>query len=64
MKQFKKLKGLDLSDLSDQITAAEILLNINADDMTWIEFSKKLNDLVEVKGLGIKCYGLDGERWD
>ena len=26
--------------------------------------SKKLNDLVEVKGLGIKCYGLDGERWD
>ena len=41
LKQFKKLKGLDLSDLSDQITAAEILLNINADDMTWVEFSKK-----------------------
>ena len=45
LKQFKKLKGLDLSDLSDQITAAEILLNINADDMTWVEFSKKLKDL-------------------
>ena len=26
--------------------------------------SKKLKDLVEVKNMGIKCYGLDGERWD
>lgn len=26
--------------------------------------SKRLKDLVEVKGLGIHCYGLNGDRWD
>lgn len=45
MGQFKKLKGLDLKELDDQITASEILLGINADDLTWIEFSKKVKAL-------------------
>lgn len=43
--QFQRLKGLDLKDVSDQITAAEILLGINADDMVWGDFCKKLNEL-------------------
>lgn len=69
LKQFKKLKGLDLSDLSDQITAAEILLNINADDMTWVEFSKKLKDLnfleKEIPRTIIrKSYTLNGRKYN
>ena len=69
LKQFKKLKGLDLKDLSDQITAAEILLNINADDMTWVEFSKKLKDLnfleKEIPRTIIrKYYTLNGRKYN
>lgn len=43
--QFQKLKGLNLKDVADQITAAEILLGINADDMKWSDFCVKLKEL-------------------
>lgn len=43
--QFSKLNGLDLNELSDQITAGEILLDIDAGNMTWNEFNKKLKEL-------------------
>ena len=37
-------------------------VGVGKDELCFL--SKKLNDLVEVKNMGIKCYGLDGERWD
>ena len=43
--QYQRLKGLDFEDVADQITAAEILLKINADDMLWKDFCVKLNEL-------------------
>ena len=43
--QFQKLKGLDLKELDGQIEAAEILLGIKTDDMTWIDFCKELRKL-------------------
>ena len=45
VEQYQKIKGLDLQDVSDQITAAEILLGINADDMKWSDFCVKLKEL-------------------
>lgn len=47
--QYQRLKTLDLTDMSDQITAAEILLNFNADNMLWKDFCVKLNDLAFLK---------------
>ena len=43
--QYQKIKDLDPTDVSDQITAAEVLLGINADDMLWGDFCVKLNEL-------------------
>lgn len=46
--QFNRIKTFDLTDLDGQISAAEVILGIKADDMTWKEFSKecvKLNFL-------------------
>lgn len=43
--QYNRIKDLDLTQIEDQITAAEILLNIKADDMTWVEFGKELKKL-------------------
>lgn len=45
LSQFNKIKNLDLNEFIDQIKAAEILLNIDADDMKWSEFSKECNKL-------------------
>lgn len=45
VEQYQKLKGLDLTDISDQITAGEILLGINADNMVWKDFCKEFNKL-------------------
>lgn len=42
---FKRLKGLDVNDLDDQIEAAAILLGVNVDDMTWVQFCKELKKL-------------------
>ena len=59
MRQFNSLKGLDLKDLDDQITAAEILLGINADDLTWIEFLDK-----EIpRSIIRKTYTLNGRKY-
>lgn len=68
LRQFKGLKGLDLKDLDDQITAAEILLGINADNLTWIEFSKKVKALdfldKEIPRTIIrKSYELNGRKY-
>ena len=68
LKQFNSLKGLDLKDLDDQITAAEILLGINADDLTWIEFSKKVKALdfldKEIpRSIIRKTYTLNGRKY-
>ena len=68
LRQFKSLKGLDLKDLDDQITAAEILLGINADDLTWIEFSKKVKALdfldKEIpRSIIRKTYTLNGRKY-
>lgn len=45
VRQYNQIKNLDLTQIEDQITAAEILLNIKADDMTWVEFGKELRKL-------------------
>lgn len=45
VRQYNQIKNLDLTKIEDQITAAEILLNIKADDMTWVEFGKELRKL-------------------
>lgn len=43
--QFTKVRGLNLTDMDDQISAAEILLGFNADNMTWKEFCEKTKEL-------------------
>lgn len=43
--QFQKIRGLDLNEMEGQIEAANILLGINSDDMTWVEFCKELKKL-------------------
>lgn len=43
--QYKKIKTLNLSLIENQITAAEVLLGINADELTWGEFNKELKKL-------------------
>ena len=67
--QFQKLKKLDLKDMADQIDAAEILLGINADDMTWSEFCVELKKLeflnTEIpKTIIRKTYELNGRTYD
>ena len=42
---FKKLKGLDINDLDDQIECAGILLGIDVDELTWVEFCKEVRKL-------------------
>ena len=43
--QFQRLQELDLKELDGQIEAAGILMGINTDDMTWVEFCKELSRL-------------------
>lgn len=43
--QYNRIKDLDLTQIDNQITAAEILLGINADNLTWVEFGEKLKTL-------------------
>jgi hypothetical protein len=43
--QYQKLQNIDTSELEGQIEAATILLGVNTDDMTWVEFCKELNKL-------------------
>ena len=43
--QFQKIRKLDLNEMDGQIEAANILLGINSDDMTWVEFCKELKKL-------------------
>lgn len=67
--QFQQLKKLDLSELDGQIEAASILLGINTDDMTWIEFCgelKKLDFLKDPipKTIVRKSYVLNGKKYD
>ena len=49
-------------DLSCDIRMIMEYDGVRKDELCFM--SKKLKDLVEVKNMGIKCYGLDGERWD
>lgn len=43
--QYQKLQNIDTSELEGQIEAATILLGVDTDDMTWVEFCKELNKL-------------------
>ena len=43
--QYQRVKALDLTDVADQITAGEILLGIDANNMTWKDFCVELNKL-------------------
>ena len=43
--QYQKLQNIDTSELEGQIEAATILLGVNTDDMTWVEFCKELSKL-------------------
>jgi len=66
--QFNKVKGLDLKELDGQIEAAQVLLGINADDMTWMEFCKELKKLdfmkEEIPRVIIrKSYELNGRKY-
>ena len=67
--QYQKLKGLDPDDVSDQITAAEILLGYNVDDMLWGDFCVKLNELNFMKDPMPKTiirnsYTLNGRKYN
>ena len=67
--QFQRIKGLDLKELDGQISAAEIILGINADDLTWKDFSKecvKLNFLDKPIPEVIirKTYTLNGRKYE
>ena len=43
--QYQKLQNIDTSELEGQIEAATILLGVDTDDMTWVEFCKELSKL-------------------
>lgn len=43
--QYQKLQNIDTSELDGQIEAATILLGVDTDDMTWVEFCKELSKL-------------------
>lgn len=45
LEQFQKINKLDLKEMDGQIEAANILLGINSDDMTWTNFCKELRKL-------------------
>lgn len=70
--QYQRIKGLgqiDPNDVEDQITAAEILLGINADDMLWKDFCVKLNELDFLKNPIPKTivrgsYKLNGRKYN
>lgn len=69
VEQYQKLRGLDPNDVSDQITAAEILLGINADDMKWSDFCVKLNELNFLKDpipktIVRESYKLNGRKYN
>lgn len=69
VEQYQKLRGLDPNDVSDQITAAEILLEINADDMKWSDFCVKLNELNFLKDpipktIVRESYKLNGRKYN
>lgn len=58
-------------NIHDDLRKDDLRLNMNMimeydgvgkDELCFM--SKKYNDLMEVKKMGIKCYGLDGERWE
>lgn len=53
---------LRMDDLSLNMKMIMEYDGVGKDDLFFM--SKKLKDLVEVKNMGIKCYGLNGERWD
>lgn len=67
--QFQRLKGLDLNDLDGQIEAASILLGINSDNMTWVEFCQQLtrldflNDPIP-QTIVRKGYEINGRRYN
>ena len=69
VEQYQKLKGLDPNDVSDQITAAEILLGYNVDDMLWSDFCVKLNELNFLtepipKTIVRESYRLNGRKYN
>lgn len=45
LNQYQKLQNIDTSELEGQIEAATILLGVDTDDMTWVDFCKELNKL-------------------
>ena len=45
LRQYLKVKNLDTDDVEDQIRATEILLNINADNLTIQEWAEKVKEL-------------------
>ena len=67
--QFQRLQKLDLKEMDDQIEAANILLGINTDDMTWPEFCVELRKLDFLKTempktIIRKTYTLNGRKYD
>lgn len=67
--QYQRLNGLDVNDVGDQITAAEILMGINVDDMLWKDFCVKLNELNFLtepmpKTIVRDSYKLNGRKYD
>lgn len=65
---FKRLKGLDINELDDQIEFASILLGIDVDDMTWMDFCKELRKLDFLKDevprtIVRTSYTLNGRRY-
>lgn len=45
LEQFQKIQKLNLNDIEDQITATEVILGINADDLTMQEYAKEVKKL-------------------
>lgn len=69
LNQYKKVVGLNPNDIEDNITATEVILGINADDMTFGQFAnvtRKLDFLKEPmpKVIIRKSYTLNGRLYD
>lgn len=67
--QFQKIRKLDLSELDGQIGAASIILGIDEDKTSWIEFCKELSNLEFLKNeiprtIIRKSYVLNGRKYN
>ena len=67
--QYLKLKELDMNEFDDQIQGASILLGINSDDMSWVDFCKEFKRLEFLKDpipetIVRPSYTLNGKKYD